>query len=231
MNWGGLNPALTAWRQGINQRFPGRGTGTDGGYADAAHGSTSQHQPDADGTVDAFDCDVNFLGSGEPTGSVLERSIAAALKLDFQADPHGRSLLWIHRRQIANAEIRFWTPRAYTGDSPHTEHIHFQSRQSKERDSRPWRFIRTDALLREIQEEDMPTVREIVQGLLNTDLGAAGGGDTVGVALQSGYRNGQQALEELAEMKAQLAEIRALVEPPVVTLDSAAKAGRVKPGK
>jgi len=152
--WGGLNPALTAWREGINMRFPRRGRASDGGYADKLHGSTSEHQPDADGTVDAFDMDVNLLGSNEPTGTREEQALLTALKLDFEQDTHNRSLLWISNKIIANREIRDWARRKYGGKSPHTEHAHWQSRQSKERDGRPWQFVHTDALLARMEEEE-----------------------------------------------------------------------------
>lgn len=155
MTWGGLNPALTSWRNGLQARFPHRGTQSDGGYADKLHGSTSEHQADKDGTVDAFDCDVNFLGSSEETGTPTERRIAEAVKADFEDDE--RAQLWIHQREIANADVQDWLERDYHGPSPHDHHIHFQSRQSHERDGRPWAMPRTDALLRELNgdEDDM----------------------------------------------------------------------------
>lgn len=250
MSWGGLNPALTAWREGINLRFPSRGTGSDGGYADAAHGSTSQHQPDADGTVDAFDCDVNYLGSGTPTGTALERRIATALKLDFQADQYGRGLLWIHRRQIANAEIRFWTPRDYTGDNPHDQHIHFQSRQSKERDGRPWRFIRTDALLRGISEGTMTdaTVTGFSAGARDVlkaeategGLGYVGGGLPTwqGKPTGANFLNAfthlfgmvQELQTQILTLQTTADEIKAAVivpDPPPPAAAAAAKTGKV----
>jgi hypothetical protein len=148
MPWGGLNPALTAWRTGIQQRFPHRGTASDGGYADALHGSASQHQADADGTVDAYDMDVNLLGSDDPAGSATERRLIEALKLDFEAD--GRGQLWIHQRELANRDVGTWQERPYDGANPHDRHVHWQSRQATERDDRPWKFTHTDALLREL---------------------------------------------------------------------------------
>lgn len=51
-------------------------------------------------------------------------------------------------------------------------------------------------------DDDMATPVENAQALLKTDLGEAGGGDTVAVALQSGYRNGIKALSELAALRA-----------------------------
>lgn len=248
MSWGGLNPALTAWRQGINQRFPGRGTGSDGGYADAAHGSDSQHQPDNDGSVDAFDCDVNFLGSRIPAGNPAERRIAEALKRDFQADQHGRGLLWIHQRQIANAEIQHWKRRAYSGDNAHDQHLHYQSRQSKERDGRPWRFIHTDALLREMSEAVMADVtvgafsaaaRAAIRGeATEASIGYSGRGlpswpgrpENADFLTAFTYLFGQVVdlraqVEALQGTAAQILEAVVVPEPPA----AAAKTGKVKP--
>jgi hypothetical protein len=152
-SWGGLNPALASWRHGIVARFPRRGTQSDGARADQLHASTSQHQPDRDGTTDAFDCDVNFLGSSDPTGTGAEQRIAEALKADFQAD--GRAQLWIHDGGIANADVDDWRWRHYLGQNAHRQHIHFESRQAREHDGRPWRFTHTDALLAELAAEEI----------------------------------------------------------------------------
>jgi len=141
MSWGGLNPALTAWRNGINSRRPGRDTASDGGYADAAHGSNSQHQPDSDGTVDAFDMDVNLFASSDPDGNAQEDEWVESLKRDFQADP--RAYLWIHNYQIAEKK-HGWRRNAYTGSNPHDRHVHWQSDQSHERDGSAWDFTYTD---------------------------------------------------------------------------------------
>lgn len=155
MAWGGLNPALTSWRNGINALFPNRDTTTDGGYADAVHGSDSQHQPDSDGSVDAFDMDVNLCRSGTSTGSSAEKTLIEALKRDFQADP--RAHLWIHDRQIANHEIENWKRRSYGGSSPHTEHVHWESHGQNEADGSPWDFTHTRAAMADLGmgDEDM----------------------------------------------------------------------------
>lgn len=164
MSWGGLNPALTSWRNGIIARFPKRGTQSDGGYADELHGSTSQHQADPDGTVDAFDCDVNVLGSSTEQGTALERRFCEALKADFAAD--ARSQLWIHQEQIANRDLGPWKVRGYDGSNPHDKHIHFQSRQALEGDGRPWAMVHTDALLDELEDDmDDATIAKIAKAV------------------------------------------------------------------
>jgi len=149
MSWGGLNPALTAWRDAYNSRLPGRGTASDGGYADAAHGSSSQHQADSDGTVDANDMDVNVLGSNDATGTDEELEIIEAMKKDFENDPRDRSHLWIHNREIAQHNYG-WAENYYGGSSPHTEHVHWETRQDKEDDDSEWPMPETDRVLAEM---------------------------------------------------------------------------------
>lgn len=207
MSWGGLNPALTSWRGSINLRFPKRGTLSDGGYADKVHGSTSQHQPDKDGTVDAFDMDVNVLGSASPAGTAEERRIVEALKLDFEQDPHGRGQLWIHNREIANADIDNWRERGYGGPSPHVEHCHWESRQSRETDGRPWPMPHTDALLAEL-ESDMPLTNADVDLFLNRDVIPNPYND----AAKNPYITVKTALKAAAFAEAQVRDLAAAVK-------------------
>lgn len=150
--WGQLNIALTAWRNAYVALFAKygihRGTDSDGALADSNHSSTSQHQQDSDGTVDANDMDVNVLGSSNPTGTPAERRVIEAMKLDFENDPHGRSQLWISYREIANRDVGDWRERGYTGASAHDHHVHWESRQAREDDGRAWPMPRTEAALR-----------------------------------------------------------------------------------
>jgi hypothetical protein len=156
-NWGGLNNALNAWRNGVNQRFPDRSTKSDGGYADSAHSSNSQHQPDSDGTVDAFDMDVNLFNSSVSTGDTREKKYLEALKKDFEYN--SRSHLWIHNR-IISQDDEGWDNDSYSGESPHTEHIHFEANQAKESDGSAWKFPNTDALLEEEMALDFNDTKE-----------------------------------------------------------------------
>lgn len=164
MSWGGLNNALTAWRNAVMRRFPDKDTTSDGARADAVHRVTSEHQPDADGTVDAYDMDVNVLAGTPESGTATERRLVEAMKLDFQRDPHSRGKLWIHQREIANRDIGNWRRREYTGESPHDKHVHWQSIQSREDDGSDWPMPHTDALLRELRGDDV-SAEEVVQGI------------------------------------------------------------------
>src|SRR5690242_2829053 len=93
-----LNPFLTSWRGQVNGFFPKRGKASDGTIGDAAHSArTSEHNPDTDGSVDAWDCDVNLLGSSIPTGAAQEISAMWDLIREFEKQPQAQ--LWIFRGQ------------------------------------------------------------------------------------------------------------------------------------
>ena len=129
-NWF-LNAFLSSFRAQVDKRFPKRTRGSEGTIADRAHELTiSQHNDDSDGSVDAWDLDVNLLGSNQPEGSDAERKAMYALLGEFQKQPQAQ--LWIYRGQIANADVDNWRKRPYTGANAHRKHGHLQSRQSKE---------------------------------------------------------------------------------------------------
>ena len=124
-----LNPALTNFRNAVNAAYPNRDKASDGTIGDAAHQATnSDHNPDPDGSVDAWDMDVN-LNSGSDAAAI-ER-----LKEVFEA--HESSRYWIHNRQIASRSDG-WVRRYYDGPSAHTEHVHWNTREAYENSTAPW---------------------------------------------------------------------------------------------
>ena len=199
-SWGGLNKALTAWRNAIERRLGAiRGRASDGARADAAHGSTSQHQEDGDGTVDAFDMDVNVLGSKTSTGTPAELRIVEAMKLDFEQDPHKRGQLWIHAREIANKDRDDWRERDYTGKSPHTEHGHWESDQDREDIGAEWPMPNTDRVLRELgvgNPNPAPVGESEAQGVSRQDVADWAHG--IAQSVRNEYDEGVSAREKAA---------------------------------
>lgn len=132
-----LNKFLTSWRNVVNFRLPKRSKASDGTIGDTRHQaeSFSEHNPDRDGSVDAYDMDVNVLGSSNQTGTSAELALLEKLKTDFQMLPG--SQLWIHNGQIANRDVGNWKRRPYSGANKHDHHIHWQSRSSLEKTTVP----------------------------------------------------------------------------------------------
>src|SRR5512145_1286686 len=127
-----LNPALTGFRNAVNVAYPDRDRKSDGTIADEHHGSDSDHQPDAppEEEVDAWDMDVELNGVGRPYAADVEH-----LKTVFQNHPSSR--YWIHNRQIAR-RVDEWERKNYTGTNPHTEHVHWNTREEFDESQFPW---------------------------------------------------------------------------------------------
>lgn len=118
MSW---RPAksLSTLKREIDRRWPNRDHRTDGMIGDAAHcggGHTSDHCPNSAGVVRAFDIDVDGIRPGwlaehfRDLGARGDRRLANGGYVIFNR----RIASWSHE----------WRWRAYTGDSPHTDHVH-----------------------------------------------------------------------------------------------------------
>jgi HAMP domain-containing protein len=130
-----LNGSLTRFREAVNQAYPDRDKTTDGTIGDPAHQARdSDHNPDPDGTVDAWDMDRDLNGKGKPYAADIEK-----LKRVFQAHPAAR--YWIHNDQIAHVRDG-WVRRPYNPNDPdrnkHLEHVHWNTNQATENSTAPW---------------------------------------------------------------------------------------------
>ena len=118
MSW---RPAksLSRLKRELDRRWPNRDRRTDGFIGDAAHcggGGTSDHCPNSAGIVRAFDIDAD----GIPADWLAEH----VRRLGAGGDPRlADGGYVIFNRKIASWSHE-WRWRAYTGESPHTDHIH-----------------------------------------------------------------------------------------------------------
>lgn len=131
MSWR-LAKSLETLRAQINAAAPGRSKLSDGTIGDAAHSArTSDHNPDSDGVVKAFDI------THDPRAGVDCNAIAEALKRS--GDKRIKYLIW---------NSRIWNPsiagewRAYTGGNPHNKHLHVsvQPGRALYDDASPWQW-------------------------------------------------------------------------------------------
>lgn len=128
-----LNRALSNFRAAVNAAYPKRDKASDGTIGDEAHQSgSSDHNPDGDGSVDAWDMDVNLRSSNDAAA-------IAELKRVFQAHPSSK--YWIHNDQIARRDYG-WRRESYAYAGPnrnrHTQHVHWNTRESYEDSTAPW---------------------------------------------------------------------------------------------
>ena len=108
-----LAPALDTLRREYNQKFPKRSKSSDGTIGDTPHSKRkSEHNPDSKGVVRAID----LTGKGEQAQYLLDQVIG---------DPRVHYV--IHNGKIYSRS-NGWKPRKYTGQSPHTEHVHVSLR-------------------------------------------------------------------------------------------------------
>lgn len=155
-NWY-LNPALTRFRNEVNARWPDRDKRSDGTIGDAAHQATnSDHNPDTDGSVDAWDMDAG-------PGVDVQACIAAALK-------HESIQYVIYDRRITSRTWGLGTWRPYTGSNPHDQHVHFNTRSSHERSARPWFTVEDD-----VTDDDVVRIKNAILTHDLTPSGTAAG--------------------------------------------------------
>ena len=118
MSWR-VAKSLLHLRDQVNLAAPTRSKRNDGTIGDAAHAArTSDHNPWVEdngvGVVTAMDI------TNDPKSGVVSREIAEALVKSRDK----RIKYIISNREIVSATVAAWQWRPYSGENPHTEHVH-----------------------------------------------------------------------------------------------------------
>ena len=142
-----LAKSLDKLRGQVNSLYPNRNKASDGTIGDAAHAAgQSDHNPNAQGVVTALDLthDPDDLDVGKLADSLVD-----------SRDPRIKYLIWNKQILIPSAG---WHWQKYTGDNPHTKHIHISVNASNGDDSKDW-SIGMDKL-------DLNMARVLAHGIL-----------------------------------------------------------------
>jgi len=117
-----LAPSLVAFRNEVNARFTNRDKSSDGWIGDAAHSSrTSDHNPDANGMVHAFDLDEDLDGNQADVGHELEWLWN---HLIAKRDPRIKYVIYEGRIVAGRLGPSPWVVRVYSGANAHRKHMH-----------------------------------------------------------------------------------------------------------
>ena len=123
--------SLETLRSQINAVAPNRDTTSDGTIGDAAHAArASDHNPNAQGVVTAYDIDH------DPAGGMDTYKLAEILRQN--KDP--RIEYVISNGRIFNSRVAPWQWRDYTGSNKHDKHMHISVHNESELydDPRAW---------------------------------------------------------------------------------------------
>lgn len=193
-----------------------------GWIGDQTHQSEcSDHNKDATGVVHAIDVMV--------TGARAEATVTGCL-----AHPDDLQYV-IHNRTIWSVTTG-WQPRKYLGSDPHTNHVHASGKHGGSHRSTAtctgYNLVAQSSTptfdpcpaqpqgdLDNMTPAEMQSLANmigdaVVTKLVTKDLGKAGGGDTIGVVLQSGVlQNSNKVVQALGDLGAKLDEIAAKLPP------------------
>jgi hypothetical protein len=175
-----LAGALGTLRAEVDALWPDRSKLSDGTLGDPAHQArTSDHNPDADGVVRAWDCTA-WVG---PDGNVAD---LLAEHLRATRDPRVKYVIRSSRMfsSYPTSSTPAWTWRPYTGTNPHDKHTHVSVQPAPPGDDpSPWH----------LEESLMPTPAEIAAAVWAHPVGSELEADgrtrtTQAMASQRNYR-------------------------------------------
>jgi hypothetical protein len=231
-----LTVGLQHLRNQVDYFFPGRDKTSDGTIGDKAHqAETSGHNPD-----DTAGSKAEWNQDPDSTPEVRAWDMDNNLQPGFDCQvfvnhivglkPSSVLRYVIYNRKIYEAS-NGWKAAAYDGPSPHTEHVHFSGAYSQAADGNNTFDYRLEEIPVALTAADKTWIQQQIATVTAADKPQADGTPTSKIgrlALGQGIPNGlkvngarDQAWEVIQdlgaavlEVKAELAEVKALVTPP-----------------
>jgi hypothetical protein len=126
-----LTESLKTFRAQVNAFAPKRSKLSDGWIGDSKHSMRkSDHNPEPDGTVDAFDL-THDPKNGVDIQKVCDAIIASKDKRVSYLICNGKII-------GGNNGPQPWVKRVYTGANKHTKHLHVSVLDKFQDDTTPW---------------------------------------------------------------------------------------------
>jgi hypothetical protein len=117
-----LSKAAIQLREQVDDSFPDRDRRSDGTTGDPRHALIkSDHNPDAQGWVRAWDCDADLHKGGKPD---VMSDLVNQIRLLCKSGTEKRIAYIIFDSKICSARLA-WKWRKYSGANKHTAHAHF----------------------------------------------------------------------------------------------------------
>ena len=127
-----LSKAAIQFRNQVDDSYPDRDRRSDSGlYSDAKHmARKSDHNPDAEGWVRAYDCDRDLHQGGKPdVMPYLVDQIRIACKSKTE-----KRISYIIFDGFIYSSILNWKARKYTGANKHNHHMHISFKKEADND-------------------------------------------------------------------------------------------------
>ena len=117
-----LSKAAIQLREQFDDAYPSRDRASDGWLGDTRHAARkSDHNPDEQGWVRAWDCDRDLSGSAKPD---LMPDLINQVRLLCKSGAEKRIAYIIFDGYIYSNLLN-WKARKYTGANKHNHHAHF----------------------------------------------------------------------------------------------------------
>lgn len=126
-----LSKAAIQLREQFDDSFPDRDRRSDGWIGDTRHASRkSDHNPDEQGWVRAWDCDADLHEGGKPA---VMSDLVDQIRLLCKSRTEKRIAYIIYDGRICSSILN-WKWRKYTGANKHTKHAHFSFKKEADND-------------------------------------------------------------------------------------------------